>query len=260
MVHLDQPPLLTLVVVHPVVAVLLEPDVAAGPVPAALAQTLPALLVVGHGAGAVTPAVAGAALQGAVLPIPAVGAQTRSVTAHSCNTASSHPCHVSSHVSLTVLRAPGVTGLHPTRVPIPALVTHTSPRLAVAVLATVQVTQLCIMMSVLPPAPHGHHHTHLCRMTRPCSPRDTGTGRPQCPRSRGRCSRADTASPRRPPRRRSRPSSPSCRRSSRRHRTRGRCSEGPHSQLETENTILVVKRERELFTDILFVFHAKLGL
>ena len=90
-----------------------------------------------------TTTVAGAALQGAVLPIPAVGAQTRAVTAHSCNTSSSHPCHVSSHVSLTVLRAPGVTGLHPTRVPIPALVTHTSPSLASSVFTTLQITKLC---------------------------------------------------------------------------------------------------------------------
>ena len=135
-------PALTLVVVNLVVAVLLKPDVAAGPVPPTLAQTLPALLVVGHGAGAVTPAVAGTPLQGAVLPIPAVGAETRSVTAHTWGKVSLYlvTCR---RVSLTVLGAPGVTRLDATRVSIPALVTDTPPGLAVAVLAAVQVTQLC---------------------------------------------------------------------------------------------------------------------
>ena len=74
--------LLTLVIVHLVVTALLQPDLTAGPVPSTLTETLPLLPVVWHRAGAVAIAVAGAALQGAVETVPAVGAETSSIAAH----------------------------------------------------------------------------------------------------------------------------------------------------------------------------------
>ena len=70
-------------------------------------------------------AVAGAALQGAVQAIPAVGAETGPVAAHA------------------VVGAAVVTQLEVAVLPMPALVTDTLPALTVTPGPAVQVTQLC---------------------------------------------------------------------------------------------------------------------
>ena len=116
--------ILTLVIVELVVTALLQPDLTAGPVPAALTETLPLLPVVRHRAGPVAVAVAGAALQGAVEAVPAVGAEAGSVAAH------------------PVSRTPGVAQLEVAVLPVPALVADTAPALTVAPGPAVQVTQL----------------------------------------------------------------------------------------------------------------------
>ena len=74
--------LLTLVIVQLVVTALLQPDLTAGSVPAALTETLPLLAVVRHRAGPVAVTVPRAALQCAVQTVPAVGAETGPVAAH----------------------------------------------------------------------------------------------------------------------------------------------------------------------------------
>ena len=50
---------LTFVIVNLVITALLQPDVTPRPIPSALTETFPALLVVGHGAGPMAIAVAG---------------------------------------------------------------------------------------------------------------------------------------------------------------------------------------------------------
>ena len=228
-------PALTLVVVNLVVAVLLEPDVAAGPVPPTLAQTLPALLVVGHGAGAVTPAVAGTPLQGAVLPIPAVGAETRSVTAHTWGKVSLYHCHVSPRVTHRAGSTWGHTsGRHTCLHTIHGHRRTARPRSGRARRSPGHTALQHQHYSLLAAC----CRTHLCCTCRPCSPRDTRRCRAPGPRSRVHCSQADSGAPRHPLQHRSPPASPSCRHSSQTRRTRGRCSEGPRNPLQTENTML----------------------
>ena len=74
---------LTFVIVNLVITALLQPDVTTRPIPPTLTETFPALLVVGHGAGPMAIAVAGAALQGAVATIPSISAQAGAVATHS---------------------------------------------------------------------------------------------------------------------------------------------------------------------------------
>ena len=71
------------VIINLVIAALLQPDVTPRPIPSALTETLPALLVVWHGAGPMAIAVAGTSLQGAVPTIPSISAQAGAVTTHS---------------------------------------------------------------------------------------------------------------------------------------------------------------------------------
>ena len=93
--------------------------------------------------------------------------------------------------------------------------------------------------------------THLCCMTRPCSPGHTGTCHSPCPRSRGRCSQADSASPSCLLRRRSLPSSPSCRCSPRTRRPRVCCREDPHNPLKQA---MLVHPEKEKCLPIFYLF------
>ena len=115
---------LTFVIVNLVITSLLQSDVAARSVPATLTQTLPALLVVWHGARPVTIAVARTPLQSAVFTIPTIGAETSAIAAH------------------PMLRTPGITGLHRTAASLPALVTHAVSSSTVTMITTLQVTQL----------------------------------------------------------------------------------------------------------------------
>ena len=125
MCEVSQWSVLTLVIVLPVVTALLQPDLTAGPVPAALAETLPLLAVVWHGAGPVAVAVARTSLQGAVEAVPPVGTQAGPVAAHA------------------VVGAPRVTQLQVAALSVPARVTDAAPGLAVTSGPAVEVTQLC---------------------------------------------------------------------------------------------------------------------